>query len=140
MKTLLQNILAALSLAGLLASLSSSAIASQLDDNPEIRAAAKNATTRSDHEAIAKYYEEAATQMQAKVKEKKELLEQYEKVRLYGWQSHNLKSQTLALIRKYEQTAQSNMKEATSHRQMASGSEVHHYAIHGGQAPHSGSN
>lgn len=81
--------------------------------------AIQNATTQSDHDALAKRFEDAAKEMQAKADEKKTLLEQYEKIRLYGWQSHNLKSRTLALIRKYEQAAQSNIREAASHRQMA---------------------
>ena len=76
------------------------AIAAELTDTAEIRAAAQNATTRSDHEAIAKYYENAAAQMQAKVKEQKELLEQYEnKSYLYGRQAQDLQSNTAALIR-----------------------------------------
>ena len=64
-------------------------------------------------------FEEAAKEMQAKAEEKKVLLEQYEKMRLYGWQSHNLKSRTSALIRKYEQAVQSNVGEAALHLQIA---------------------
>ena len=109
--------------------------------NTNKRTATKSAKTRSDHNALAKHFEDAAREMQAKVSEQKKLLEQYESERLYGWQSHNLKSQTLALIRKYEQTARSNMKQATSHYQMALGfEEDHHYAIHGGQLPSSRNN
>jgi hypothetical protein len=81
--------------------------------------AVQNATTQSDHYALAKHFEDVAGEMQAKAEEKKVLLEQYEKMHLYGWQSHNLKSRTLASIRKYEQAAQSNVREAASHRQMA---------------------
>ncbi|KIO49084.1 hypothetical protein [Nitrosospira sp. NpAV] len=99
--------------------------------------AAKNAKTRSDHNALAKHHEDTAREMEAKISEQKKLLEQYENEQLYGWQSHNLKSQTTALIRKYEQTARSNMKQAATHRQMALG---YHYAIQGGQAPRAGNN
>jgi hypothetical protein len=88
-------------------------------DDLATQIAIQNATTRSDHYALAKRFEEAAKEMQAKADEKKALLEQYEKIRLYGWQSHNLKSRTSALIRKYEQAAESNMREAALHRQMA---------------------
>jgi hypothetical protein len=108
--------------------------------NTNMRTAAKSAKTRSDHNALAKRFEDTAREMQAKVGEQKKLLEQYENEHLYGWQSHNLKSHTLALIRKYEQTARSTMKEATSHRQMALGFEEHTYATHGGQAPRSRNN
>ena len=91
---------------GLLASMSPLAIAAELTDTPEIRAAVQNATTRSDHEAIAKYYENAATQMQAKVKEEKELLEQYEnKSYLYGREAQDMLAHTYALTLKYEKEA-----------------------------------
>ncbi|MEO8767170.1 MAG: hypothetical protein ABI363_02305, partial [Nitrosospira sp.] len=93
MKTKSGNIFAVLSMAGLLVSMSPVAIAAEPIDTPEIRAAIQNATTRSDHEAVAKYYENAATQMQAKVKEEKELLEEYEnKSYLYGRQAQDLQS------------------------------------------------
>jgi hypothetical protein len=114
----LKGILTALTVAGLLAACApmSTNIASE---GTHTQMAVQNATTQSDHYALAKRFEDAAKEMQAKADEKKALLEQYEKIRLYGWQSHNLKSRTLALIRKYEQAAQSNMREAGSHRQMA---------------------
>ncbi|MDQ3187132.1 MAG: hypothetical protein M3Q16_11915 [Pseudomonadota bacterium] len=121
MKTKLGKLFAALSMVGLLASLSPAATAAQPVDTPEIRAAAQNATTRSDHEAVAKYYEDAATQTQAKVTEQKELLEQYEnKSYLYGRQAQDLQSHTQALVREYEQTITANIQEAALHRQMAS--------------------
>ena len=124
-----------LSIAGLLASMSPLAIAAELTDTPEIRAAIHNATTRSDHEAIAKYYENAATQMQAKVKEEKELLEQYEnKSYLYGRQAQDLQSHAAALIRRYEQTAAADIQEAALHRQMASKLDENH-AASGTQSP-----
>ena len=114
---------------GLLASMSPLAIAAKLTDTPEIRAAVQNATTRGDHEAIAKYYENAATQMQAKVKEEKELLEQYEnKSYLYGRQAQDLQSHTAALIRHYEQTVAADIQEAALHRQMASKLDENHAA------------
>ena len=134
MKTKLGNIFAVLSMVGLLASLNPSATAAQPVDTPEIRAAAQNATTRSDHEAVTKYYEDAATQMQAKLKEKKELLEHYEdKSYLYGRQAQDLQSHTEALVRNYEQTVRANIQEAALHRQMASKLEENH-AASGAQA------
>lgn len=126
MKTTSGKIVAAISMICLLASLSAPATAA---DNPEIRTAAQNATTRSDHEAIAKYYEAAATQMNAKVKEQKELLEQYQnKSYLYGRQAQDLQSRTEALVRNYEKTASADLQEAALHRQMASKLEENHAA------------
>ncbi len=111
---------AALSLAGFLASLSPVAAGVQPIDTPEILAAARDATTRRDHEAVAKYYEDAATQLRAKVKEQKELLEQYQnKSYLYGKQSQDLQSHAEALIRDYEQAVTATVQEADLHRQMA---------------------
>ncbi|HVW63460.1 MAG TPA: hypothetical protein VHB01_00475 [Nitrosospira sp.] len=81
--------------------------------------AIQNATPPSGHYALARQSEDAAREMRAKAEEQKALLQQYENGNLYGWQSHSLKSNALALIRKYEQAAQSKMREAVSHRQMA---------------------
>jgi hypothetical protein len=121
MKTKFGKFFAALSMVGLLASLNLSATAAQPVETPQIRAAAQNATTRSDHEAVAKYYEDAARLMQAKVNEQKELLEQYQnKSYLYGRQAQDLQSHTEALVRDYEQTVSATLQEATVHRQMAS--------------------
>jgi hypothetical protein len=87
--------------------------------DPAIRTAAENAVTPGDHYTLATYFEDAAREMQAKAEEQKALLERYEKMRFYGWQSHNLKSRTLALMRKYEQAAQSNTQHAYTQRQKA---------------------
>jgi hypothetical protein len=67
--------------------------------------------------------------MKAKVKEQKELLEQYQnKSYLYGRQAQDLQSHTEALVRDYEQTASADMREAALHRQMASKFEENHAA------------
>ena len=77
--------------------------------------------TAHDHEVVAKHYDSVAMQAQAKVKEQKELLEQYQnKSYLYGRQAKDLQSHTEALIRDYEQTVRANVLEAAMHRQMAS--------------------
>lgn len=120
MKIKFGYVFAALSMIGILVSTSSSAVAAQPIDTPEIRAAAQSAVTRNDHESIAKYYENTATQMQAHVKEQKKLLEQYEsKSYLYGRQAQDLQSHTSALIRDYEKSVEASTKVATQHRQMA---------------------
>ena len=97
------------------------------------------AVSPNEHIVLAKRFEDAAREMQAKADEQKTLLEQYEQTHLYGWQSHNLKSHTAALIRKYEQAARANMKEAMAHCQMAQQSKPD-YVIHGAQMPQTGSN
>ena len=131
MKTKSGKFFAAISLIGLLASLSTGAAATHLSvDTPDIRTAAQNAKTRSDHEAIARYYEEAAAQMKAKLEEKKALLEQYEnKSYLYGRQAQDLQSHTAALVRDYEETVSEDMREATLHRQMASKLDENHATV-----------
>ena len=101
--------------------------------------AIQTVASTSEHSVLARRFEGAAYEMQAKADEQKTLLEQYEQTHLYGWQAHNLKSHTTALIRKYEQAARANMKEAMAHRQMAQQSKPD-YAIHGDQMPQTGSN
>ena len=129
MKTNSGSIFAALSLTGWLALLSSAAFAVQPIDTPEIRAAAQNATTPGEHEAVAKHYEVVAAQAEAKVKEQKELLEQYQnKSYLYGRQAQDLQSHTEALIRDYEQTVAATVREAALHRRMASQLQEKHAA------------
>ncbi|MDN5753844.1 MAG: hypothetical protein L0H15_11305 [Nitrosospira sp.] len=123
---------AALSL-GLLASC---AQMTPLEDgqNAAIHQAVQNARTRSDHEALTKYFEGAARQMNTKAEEQKKLLEHYEeKAYLYGRQAENMKSHTWALARKYEETAEANIKEAAAHRQMAREAAQREYAAHDGK-------
>ena len=121
MKTNFLSIFAASWMTGLLALLSPAALAIQPIDTPEIRAAAQSAATPRDHELVAKHYDKVAVQAQAKVKEQKELLEQYQnKSYLYGRQAQDLQSHTEALIRDYEQTVTATLREAAMHRQMAS--------------------
>jgi predicted RNase H-like nuclease (RuvC/YqgF family) len=120
MKTNLANIMAALSMAGLLASLSPVVMASEPVEAAVIRVAAEGATTQDDHDALAKLYEDAATELQAKVAETKELLEHYEdKSYLYGRRAQDLQSHTHALIRNYEKSVRKNLQAAAMHRQIA---------------------
>jgi len=129
MKTKFGNVFAALAMIGVLASASSVVAAAQPIDTPEIRAAAQTATTRDEHESIAEYYENTAAQMQAKLAEQKELLEQYEnKSYLYGRQAQDLQSHTSALIRDYEKSVKASVKAAALHRQMAARLNQNHAA------------
>ena len=105
----------------LLALLNPFATAAQSLGAPEIRAAAANATSQRDHEDVAKHYEDAAPKIQAKVAEKKELLEHYEdKTYLYGRRAQDLQSHTHALIRNYEKALAAHLQAAAFHRQLAS--------------------
>jgi len=88
--------------------------------NPTIQKAAQSANTGSDHDVMTKYFEDAAREMQAKADEKKKLLEHYEdKSYLYGREAQDLISHTAAMVRKYNETAREDLKEAAAHRQMA---------------------
>jgi hypothetical protein len=89
-------------------------------ENPDIDAAVKNAKTRSDHEGVAKYYEEAAKEARAKAEEQQSLLEEYDsKGYLYGRNAEDMKARASAALRKYEKAAQASSKEAALHRQTA---------------------
>lgn len=121
-----KNIVATLSLLGLFIALGPSAAVAE---DFGINAAAHSAATRSDHEAVAKYYEDLATQTQEKIREQRQLLEHYEdKSYLYGRQAQDLQAHTDALIRKYEKEASANIKEAAWHRQLASKLEENSYS------------
>jgi hypothetical protein len=82
--------------------------------------AVQSAKTRSDYEALAKHYEDAAKQMQLKADEHKKLITQYEANKvLYGKQAQSLISHCQGLVRVYEQAAAENKSMAESYRQMA---------------------
>jgi len=81
--------------------------------------ALQSASSKADHEALAKHYEEAATEMQLKADEHKKLLSQYESHSyLYGRQAEDLKAHCQRLIDIYENAAQENLSMAKLHRQM----------------------
>jgi hypothetical protein len=108
------------SLLSLLAVLSSPAFSFDVDS------AAQNAATARDHEVVAKYYQEVAKEMQAKEREQKQLLDEYQNHSyLYGRQAQDLQAHTEALARKYEKEAEASMKEAELHHQMALQLEEH---------------
>lgn len=88
--------------------------------NTHARKAAQNARTRSDHDALTKYFEDKAEEIHSKDEEQKKLLEHYEqKSYLYGRQAQDLESRTSALVRKYEEIERASIKEAAAHRHMA---------------------
>jgi len=82
--------------------------------------AVQNAKTRADHEALVKYYEQAAQEMQSKLQEHQKMYEQYQAERqYYGRQGIDMERMCEGLIRAYEQAAKENMNLAASHRKMA---------------------
>lgn len=81
--------------------------------------AVQNATSKADHEALAKHYEEAAKEMQLKVDEHKKLLSQYQsKSYLYGRQAQSFKDHCQWLLNAYEKAVEENLSMANMHRQM----------------------
>ncbi|MDN5934927.1 MAG: hypothetical protein L0H75_01970 [Nitrosospira sp.] len=131
MKTEFGKLIAALSMVGFLASVSSSAMAAE---DPVILAAAQKAVTAGDHLAVAKALEDEARQMQVKAQEQTELLEHYEdKAYLFGRQAQDLQSHTSALVRKYERVVSEDIKEAVVHRQIAAKLEQNNQAASGTQ-------
>lgn len=130
MKT--RTLFAALSL-GLLASCAQMTPLEAIQ-NTNVRKAVQNARTRSDHDALTKYFEGAAKEMQTKAEAQRRLLEHYEeKSYLHGRQAEDRKSQAWALARKYEETATANIKEAAAHRQMALEAERRSYVAQDNQ-------
>lgn len=82
--------------------------------------AVQDAKTSADHNALAKYYEDQASEMQKKAQEHKKRLEKYvKKSSHYGKLAKNLQEHCKRLIINYEQAAVDNISMADAHRQMA---------------------
>ena len=82
--------------------------------------AVQSAKTRSDHEALAKHYEDAAKEIQVKVEEHKNVLAQYQSSRgIYLGYTRLFTDHHQALIYAYEHAVAANMSMAESHRQLA---------------------
>lgn len=114
----MKNLVSRLVVLGLVGLLTSCA---QINPHPmDMAQAVKKATTRADHEALVKHYEDAAKEMQSKADERKKILEEYEShTAYYGKRAQDLTSHTQAIISAYEQAAQANLDMAKSHRMMA---------------------
>lgn len=97
------------------------AACSEMNPHPmDMSQAVQSASSKADHEALAKHYEEAADEMQAKVEEHKKLLGQYEsKSYLYGRQAQTFKDHCRAMINAYERAAEANRGMAEGHRALA---------------------
>jgi hypothetical protein len=126
-KTKSGTFVAILSALGLLASC---AQMSPLEaQNDAIHRAGISAKTYADHEKLAKQYQNTAKEMLKKAEEQKKLLQHYEeKSYLYGRQAQDKQSHTVALLHKYERTAEDDIKQAAFHRQMASKLAPRNYA------------
>lgn len=96
------------------------AACSEMNPHPmDMTQAVQSATTKADHEALAKHYEEAAKELQLKADEHKKLLGQYRsKSNIYGKQVDSLINHCRVLIESYEKAAEANLSMATMHRQM----------------------
>ncbi|SCY09404.1 hypothetical protein SAMN05216420_102273 [Nitrosospira sp. Nl5] len=89
-------------------------------NSPVLRKVVQNARTRSDHDALTKYFENLAEEMQVKAEEQRKLLEHYEeKGYLYGRQALSRQSHTWALMNRYELAVKTSLANAAAHRQKA---------------------
>jgi hypothetical protein len=111
----IRSFFAVLFILGLLAS------CAQINPQPtDMAQAVKNARTSADHGALAKRYEDAASETQAKVQEHKKELEEYEyNSNHYGKRAQDLQAHCRGLIRYYEQAAKANREMAEIHSQLA---------------------
>ena len=86
----------------------------------DMQEAIQRATTRCDHEALAKHYEETARELQLKVKKHKKMLESYGSVTFNSEKEGlELQAHSKNLINLYEQAVKANMDMANSHRAIA---------------------
>ncbi|MDE2367093.1 MAG: hypothetical protein KGM95_09195 [Betaproteobacteria bacterium] len=82
--------------------------------------AIRTAKTSADYEALAKRYEDAAKDMQAKAEEQKRMLAEYqEHGYYYGRQTEYLIEHSQALIRFYQEAANVNLNMAHYHHRLA---------------------
>lgn len=86
----------------------------------DMTSAIRNAKTSADYEALARHYEDAAKNMQAKADEQKRMLAQYqERGYYYGRQTEDLIEHSQALIRFYQEAADANLNMAHYHHRLA---------------------
>jgi hypothetical protein len=93
---------------------------SEMNPHPmNMSQAVQSATSKADHEALAKHYEDTAKELQLKADEHKKLLSQYRaKSYLYGKQAQAIENHCDVLINSYEKAAEANLNMAKLHRQM----------------------
>ncbi len=71
-----------------------------------------------DHDALAKQYENLARDMQAKVREQKEVFKHKARTSRFGKHGKDIKPHVTYKIRKYEKAEQENLNKAAYHRKM----------------------
>lgn len=94
---------------------------SEMKPHPmDMTQAVQSASTKADHEALAKHYDEAAEDMQAKVDEHKKLLADYQ-AESYKWgrQGPIFEQHCQTLIKAYENAVTENRAMAEAHRAVA---------------------
>jgi hypothetical protein len=90
-------------------------------ENDDTRVSARNTKTSSDHDSIARKYENKARELLVKAEERKRLLQHYEdKSYLYGRGGQDFQSQAIALEREYKQAAEKATNLAAFHYKIAS--------------------
>jgi hypothetical protein len=74
----------------------------------------------NNHDAVAKHYEDVASEMKAKLQAKKEQLEEYERHNYYyGRKGQSFRSHTWANMLHLEKSIEENLQEAAIHHKMA---------------------
>ncbi len=134
MKTEIRKLVAALSTLGLLTFyVPSGALEVQNGNTSGDR---QNTDTFADHDSIARLYEDTARKMLIKAEEHKNLLQHYKDKSYFYW-SHGQesRSQTVALVRKYELAAEKADTLAAFHYRMASELAKPHYVGMGQPSP-----
>ena len=92
-------------------------MAAESDDINDAEAKAK---TPIDHIKLAEYYENEVKILKKKMKEEKEILDEYDNHSYYyGPEGQLYQSHHDALLREYEKAAERNMEMAVAHRKMA---------------------
>jgi hypothetical protein len=118
MKTEIRKFVIVVSTLGLLVVVAQGRAVEVENDNTSV--ATQNTRTSSDHDSIAKQYENKAKELLVKAEERKRLLQHYEdNSYLYGRGGQDFQSQAIALERKYKQAAEKATSLATLHYKMA---------------------
>lgn len=98
--------------------------------NDDTSASAQNGRIFTDHDSIARRYENMAKELLVKAEEHKKLLEHYEdKSYLYGKRGQDFQSHKIALVRKYALAAEKAATQAAFHYRMASELAKRDYAV-----------
>jgi outer membrane murein-binding lipoprotein Lpp len=114
-----ERLVAVLSAVTLLASCAETSPLERKNANSHV--ASEKAKRPADHDRLARQYENAAKQLQAKAEEQKKLLQHYEeKSYLYGRQAQDNESHAAAMFSKYQHDAAETMQQAAFHHRMAS--------------------